>query len=197
MLDVAEEHLRGGGLGSNLLGHPGIPRTGAAGHARLVDGLVQRIGAVEPQHSGGSVIPNAHDEHHPTVECPAHRGQAALLAMVIDIAEFRFGGGAHLVGNGVVSGAAQRDCRISVHHAVLDIQAADFDEVAGVRAVGGDELSHDCHGAGRVYGKLGTWPVECAISETIGVEVAPVLVADPFVALVGVVVSARCPFASV
>lgn len=71
---------------------------------RLRGVFIEGVAAVQPQHVGGVVVPNAHNQNHAVVEGPAHSLEAALGSEVVSITEGGFSIDAELVGDRIVGG---------------------------------------------------------------------------------------------
>ena len=159
-------------------GHADEGVAGAADGAgrRRADG----VGAVEPLHVGGVVVPDGHGEDHGDVEGGAEAGHAAGGLEVVGVAEGSLLLVAELVAE-LVGRVNAGDVALGVGDgdAVLDVEAPDAGERAGGGVVGGDELRHDgdlLAGVDRLAGAE-----EGLVAHAVGVEVASVLVADALV----------------
>jgi hypothetical protein len=83
-LDVREDDLRVRVGSLYLRGYTAVDVALAAGDTGLLRILVGRVAAVQPEHIGVVVVPEAHDKHHTQVHTPAHRGHAAELVEGVD-----------------------------------------------------------------------------------------------------------------
>lgn len=179
-LDVGEDDR---GVGSGVLDVGGLAGGGSASAASdtgLGSGPVGGVVGIEPQHVGGVVVPDAHDEDDAVAERLAHGGETTLLLEGVGVRERGLLRGAEAVGDGVAGGhASDVDLGVLDDLAALHVNAADLAERArggtGVR----DELGHDGHLGARVDGEA--LAVERLVAHAEGVEIATVGIADALV----------------
>jgi hypothetical protein len=128
------------------------------------------------------VVPERHDENHAILECFSHRLHATGASEVVVVAEDALLVLAELVGDGVTADTSNIGLGLLEDLAALDVYTADLSKVAGVGAVGGDELGHNGE---RLLGvdRL-TRTVEGLVAHAEGVEVATVSVTVAFVSAV-------------
>lgn len=184
MLDVGESNGR---VGLVLL-EPGwvtaVSGAGTTGNTGLVGISIGGVVGVEPQHADGVVSPDGHDKDVAALQRVAHFNQTAELVVLVPVLEDVLLVDAEFVGDGVASGdAGNVDDSIVNDNAVLDVLAADLNQVTVVGAVVGDELGNDSNLLGSVDGELGARSVEITDTHTEGVDVATVLVANAIVPL--------------
>lgn len=189
-LDVGEDDLGVGGVGLNLGGDTG----GGGALATVSTGgtALDGVGGVEPEHVGGMVVPDGHDEDHGLGKGLAHLLQATLLVEVIDITESRLLSIAERLGDGVASDASNLGLRVLNDLAVLDIEALDLTEIAS-RVL--EELGDDGELLGGIDGLALT--VEGGVTHAVRVEVATIGIASTAIAVVGVGTTARVALAHV
>ena len=182
-LDVGVGDGCAGILGLDGGGNTGVgtARATSRSKSRAIDG----VGGVEPECVGSSVIPQAHDENHTGGEGLAHTGETTLSCELIGVVKDSLLLSAESIGDGV-GGVNARDLRdgVGVGLAVLDVEAADLVESAGVSAVDSDELSDDGELGGSVDGLASS--VERLVTHAVRVEITSVLVADTIVPLVAI-----------
>jgi hypothetical protein len=180
-LDVGEDDLSIGVVGLDVLGST---RGGGAGSTSdtggggvSVDGVGLRV---EPEHLGVVVVPDGEDEDVSLGQRLAHLDETAGLLESGVVAEFGLLDVAELVGDGV-GGRLARLVGLGVgeYLAVLDVEAADLDEVSGGGVVVGDELGDHGHLLVGVDSLAGS--VEAPVTLAEGVEVATVGVAKTFI----------------
>ena len=100
------------------------------------------------------VVPKAHDQDVATSQRLSHGAEASLNCVVINVIEGNLVVLAEILSNGVVWLKP-----INVHDrvfndiSILDILAADFDELPGVSAIRGDKLCDNSHHTAAVYGE--------------------------------------------
>jgi hypothetical protein len=135
------------------------------------------------------VVPERHDEDHALLQCLAHGLHATGASEVVVVAEDALLVLAELVGNGVTGDTSDIGLGLLEDLAALDVYTADLSKVAGVGAVGGDELGHN---GDRLLGvdRL-TRTVERLVAHAEGVEVTAVSVA---VAVVSVAIARAAGF---
>lgn len=183
VLDVGELDGGVGGLGLDDGRVAGGGVAGAASGTGRGRGVGSRVGAVEPVHACGVVIPDREGEDHALAEARAHLRKTALRREVGRVAESGLLLRAEGVGDGV-GGVYARNVghRVLDDHTVLDVDAADLAEGTGGRVVVGDELGDNGEGLRGIDSVASA--EERLVAETVSVEVAAVLVTDTVVALV-------------
>lgn len=138
-------------------------------------GGTRGVGAVEPVHGHGSVVPDGQDEHH-VLKGLAHLGESTLGLEVVGVVEGRLLLRAEAVGDAVGRvDAGDVGHGVGDGLAVLDVEAVDLAQRTRGGAVVGNELGHHGEGLGGVEGHAGT--VELGIAHAVRVEVASRLVA--------------------
>lgn len=163
-LDVAVDDRGGGVVGLNVRGHTAAGRAGTARGPGV--GRVNGVGRVEPQHVGVVVVPQAHDEDHAVGHGRGHGVEAALLRKVVGAVGGRLLGGAVVVGDGVARDARHVGRGVANGLAVLDVEALDLVEGAGVVS---QELGHDREHLGGVdeLGAAAVEPVFLCVSRLV------------------------------
>ena len=181
-LDVGVGDGGVGDVGLDIAGDTGGGGAGTTLGAEL--GGVGGEGAVEPEHVGCMVIPDAHDENHTILKSGAHVGEATVLGEVVGVAEYRLLGSAEIGGDRVAAGASDGGDRVGDDDAILDVEALDVGESTGGGSVIGDELGDD--------GELGlgvdglAWAVEVEAALAVRVEVTSIRVASSSITVVAV-----------
>lgn len=130
------------------------------------------------------VVPDAENEGDTAVEGLAHTDETALGLEAVGVAENGFLLGAEVGGDGRSGDAGDFDNGVIDDDTVLDVQTADLGERAGGGAIGGDELGHNSELGIGVNSLAG--PVEGLVSETVGVEITAIFVAETAVSVVAV-----------
>lgn len=183
-LNVGEGNRGVGAVLLDILGVTGSGGASATSDTGLGGGGIGWVRGVEPEHLGEVVVPDGHDEDHTLLKVLALLGHAAAGGEGVGVAENGLLGLAGGVGEGVGLGghAGDVDDRVLDDLAVLDVDALDLLEGAGVGAVGGDELGDDGHLLLSVDDLAGA--EERGVAHAVGVEVAAVTVALAVVALV-------------
>lgn len=176
-LDVGEGDGRAGGDGLDSGGDTGgrgastASNTGAGGIG--ADGVV----AVEPLHVGGVVVPDGEREDHSAAHGVTHTSETTVLSEVVGVAEGGLLLSAEVVGDLVGLGdSGDVGLRVGDDLTVLNVEAADGAERAGVGAVVGNELGDDGEDTGGVDGQA--LAEEGLVAHAEGVEVAAVGVAE-------------------
>lgn len=147
-------------------------------------GLVCGVGAVEPEHVDGVVVPQTHDQDHTFPNCSTHVGQTAV-----------FGEGGSLVKGGELSSTEVGVDDISADsgdlgtwlgddNTVLNVVTSDLGEGTSRSAVASDKLSHNGEWLGGVDSQAGA--VEVSVTETVRVEITSVGVAGTGVTVTAV-----------
>lgn len=181
-LDVGVGDGGVGDVGLDIAGDTGGGGAGTTLGAEL--GGVGGEGAVEPEHVGCMVIPDAHDENHTILKSGAHVGEATVLGEVVGVAEYRLLGSAEIGGDRVAAGASDGGDRVGDDDTILDVEALDVGESTGGGSVIGDELGDD--------GELGlgvdglAWAVEVEAALAVRVEVTSIRVASSSITVVAV-----------
>lgn len=143
------------------------------------------------------VVPERENENHAALEGAAHGGEATLALEAVRVAERSLLGIAVSVRDRVVRGeSGDVGLRVLDDDAILDVDAADLDEVSRRRVVGGDELGDDGDLLVGVDGEARAEEALGALAERV--EVASILVANSVVAFVTVTaLSARAAILAV
>lgn len=182
-LDVGEGDGGVGELGLDLFGNTRVGRA----RATLVTGAraVSWVGGVEPEHVCVVVIPDGHDEDHTLGHTGGHGLEStvvfpAVLGLVKDV----LGGITEFLVDGVASDTFDLGLRVGDDGAVLDVEALDLGESAGVITSVGDELSDNSEGLAGVNDHALT--VELLVAHAVGVEVTSIRVTRTSVALLRV-----------
>ena len=154
--DITELDVGEGDEGVGLLRFDISGDTGGDGARSTKDtgvggGLVERIGAVEPQHVGRIVVPDGHNQDHSLGEGTAHLGHTTEAGKDVGVAEGGLLSGAELVAERVpLSHSGDVDLGVLEDDTVLDVDAADLLECARGGTGGGQELGDDGHLLGGV-----------------------------------------------
>ena len=172
---------------------------GAGATADTGDGgvLVQGIVRIQPQHVGLLIIPKRHHQHHTPVQSLSHGLQATLPSEVVDVPKGRLHVRADLVGDRIARHPGQRHVGVRDDFAILHIESADVDEVPIICVALSDELGDNGHLLPGVQLKVLAPAIEVPGTETIGVEITAILVADTIVALLLGVVATVYPLANI
>jgi hypothetical protein len=206
-LDVREFDSRTRVVGLDICGLSGSDRASTAGNTWFGGVGVRGIRRVEPMlkiiskqivvmelcwknyHVNLVVVPERHDKDHALLQCFAHSLHATGASEVVVVSEDALLVLAELVGDGVTGDTSDIGLGLLEDLAALDVYTADLSKVAGVGAVGGDELGHN---GDRLLGvdRL-TRTVEGLVAHAEGVEVAAVSVA---VAVVSVAIARAAGF---
>lgn len=126
---------------------------------------------------GRMVVPDTQSQNHTSLESLAHLPESTLGLEVVGIAKHALSNSTEVLVDGVTDGnTGDVDVGVLDHTASLHVKAADLDEVTRSSVSLGDELSNDSHLAVSVDGLAGA--VERSVAQAVGVEVAPVLVAN-------------------
>ena len=150
-----------------------IRRLAAAGRARPTRdaGAAGRLGRgvvrVEPQHVRVVVVPHRQHEHHAVGQGLAHAGEPSHGVELVGVAKGLLLRVAEGLGDAVAGHAGDGALAVGDGLAVLDVEALDLLEAAGVGAIGRDELRDDCDFTLRVHGHA--WPVEILDAHAIPV----------------------------
>lgn len=144
------------------------------------------VGAVEPVHGYGSVIPDGQDKHH-LLQLLAHLGQTTLGRKVVGVVEGNLLRLAKVLGDAVTTDACNLGHAVGDSLAALDVEALDLGQGAGGGAIVGDELGHDGEGFGGIDGQARA--VEGVVAHAVRVEVTAALVTVAIAA--GVTITAR------
>lgn len=172
-LDVGVDDLGVGGVGLNVGGGTragGAGTTSNTGSGGISGGGVVRV---EPEHVDGVVVPDGQDEDYSASERLSHRGQSTLLLEGVGVTEDALLLSAESLRDGVEGvDAGDVDDRVLDDDVVLDVDAADLREGAGVGAVSGEELSDGGDLLSGVDGEAGAGAVEGGVTHAVGVEVA-------------------------
>jgi len=164
---------RGGGTGS----------TGNTGGGGWASGWVV---TVEPEHVDSVVVPERHDEDHTVGKVLAHLRHTSEGLEFVHVLGGSFLLLAECVADGVGGGYTSHICvGILNDNSVLNIDSLDLAESTGAGSVVGNKLCNNGEEFGGVDGLSRT--VERLVAEAEGVEVAPVLVADTIISVVGIV----------
>lgn len=140
--------------------------------------LIGWVGGVQPEHVGGVVVPDAHDENHTAVHGFAHLLEATLLLEIFLVSEGFLESFAHLVGDGVelfghgVNGALW----VLDDFRVLDVKSPDLNEVSSGGLVGSVELGDNGEWLAGVDLELSSNAEEVFDTNSVGVEIATVWV---------------------
>lgn len=126
-LDVRVDDAGRGVVGLDV---GGGTAAGGAGAARIV--RADRVGGVEPQHVGVVVVPQAHDEDHAIAERLTHALEASHRGEDIGVVSGGLLGSAVVGGDGVARDTSHVGLGVGNGLAVLDVEALDLAQVAGV-----------------------------------------------------------------
>lgn len=171
-------------LGFNLRWVAGVDGAGAAGNSG--DGRVSISGvvAVQPEHVGVVVVPDAENKGHALVESIAHTSQTAMGVEDVDVIEDILLRVAELGGDGVSGIPGNGGLGVGDDFAVLDVETLDLREGASVGSVVGQELSDQCER--RVGIDNLARAIERVIALTEGVKVTSVRVAGAAISVAAV-----------
>lgn len=185
-LDVGEEDLGVGLIGLDVLGVSGCDRASATSDTRLVWVGISRVVGVEPEHVGEVVVPDGHNKDVSLCQRLAHLRHATLGAEGIIVIESFADVCAKAFSNGIV-GLDSGDFGTGVIDdlSVLNVEAADLDEVAVVLTIVGDKLGDDGHFLAGVDGVGGALAIETAFAEAEGVEITAIGIANGVVTTSG------------
>jgi hypothetical protein len=147
--------LRVGGRILHIFGSATAGCAGPSSNTGCCSRLVKRIVAVQPQHVGSMIIPDAHDEHHAGRERPVHVRHTTVGGEGIGITECSLLGGAEGIGYYVTSNAGNGGLGVGDDNTVLDIETADF--IVG-------ELGDHCKFGIRI--NRHAWTIEVSVSLT-------------------------------
>jgi len=112
------------------------------------------VSAIEPEHVGGMVVPDTHDEDHTGTHGFTHGCKATLGLEVVGVTEGGLLVSAEVFSDGVVCGhSGNVDFGVLDDLAILNIQPADFAEGTGGGVVARQELSDDGELFGGIDGK--------------------------------------------
>jgi len=150
-LDVGEDNKGVGLLRFHIGGDTGGGGARSTKDTGVGGGLVERIGAVEPQHVGRIVVPDGHDQDHSLGEGTSHLGHTTQAGEDVGITEGGLLSSAELVAERVpLSHSGDVDLGVLEDDTVLDVDAADLLECARGSTSGGQELSDNGHLLGGV-----------------------------------------------
>lgn len=172
--DVREGDIGAAGLGFNGLR---VTRSGSAGTTSGAGGTsrVCRVGAVEPEHVDGVVVPQTHDQDHSSFHTSAHVCQATVFAEGGGLAKGGDLSSAEVRVDDISADSRDLGRRLGDDNAVLNVVTSDLGEGTGGGTVVSDELCHNGEGLGGVNGLAGA--VEVSNTKTVRVEVTSIRVA--------------------
>lgn len=183
-LDVGEDNL---GRGRLRLDGGRLARVSAAsttGNTRVSSSGIGRVGAVEPEHIGVVVVPQAHHQNHALCQSITHTGETTVLGEDVLVTKGSLLGSAEVRGDRVAGNTTNIRGRVGNHIAILHVDTLNLLEGTGSSAVTGDELSDNSHLGAAVDGLAGS--EEGLVAHAVRVEVATIGVAGAGVAVRGV-----------
>mmetsp|Transcript_5245 Transcript_5245/g.12855 ORF Transcript_5245/g.12855 Transcript_5245/m.12855 type:complete len:209 (-) Transcript_5245:762-1388(-) len=134
--------------------------------------------AIKPQHPAEAVVPDRHGQDHAPAQGLAHGLHATrILVAVGGLVEGLVLLVAHAVGQGVAPTLQHTRLGVLEELAVLEVEAADVDQVAVVGVVMGHKLGDDGHGLGGVHREVLAGAPELLVTHPVRREAAAVLVA--------------------
>lgn len=133
------------------------------------------VGAVEPEHVDGVVVPQTHHQDHTIPNCSTHVGQTAVFGEGGSLAKGGDLSSTEVGVDDISANSGDLGRRLGDDNAVLDVVTSDLGEGTGISAVASDELSHNGEWLGGVNSLAGA--VEVSVTETVRVEITSVRVA--------------------
>ena len=179
-LDVGISHGSRSRVRLNIVRRTRISTASATSNTSVSGSGIGGVVAIQPEHVGVVVIPQAHNENHTLLQALAHARHTAVLGEDVLVAEGSLLGSAKVSGDGVSGDATDIGGGVGDDLAVLDVETLDLLEAAGVGAVVSDELGDDGHLGLGIDDLAG--PVEALVAHAVGVEVTSVRVAGARVA---------------
>lgn len=137
--------------------------------------------------------PQTHHQDHALLHGSSHAGQSTVLGEIVSVAKGLLLSSAELGGDRVASHAGDVGVGLRNDFAVLDVEALDLAEGAGVSTVISEELRHNSEGLGGVDNLAR--PVERSVAHAVRVEVTAVRITLSRIAVGRVCATAVIPIA--
>ena len=188
-LDVGVDNVGVGMLGFDLSGDTRVCGAGTAGNARdggvSVDGIV----AVQPEHVGVVVIPDAKHKGHAQAEGLTHIGHTAMRCEHVDVVENVLLRIAKLGGKRISWDTGDGGLSVGNDFAILDVETLDLGQGAGVSSVISQKLGNESEWGVGIDDA--TRAIEGLISLAESIEVTSIGVAGTAISVVTVCPTAR------